>query len=580
MKNTSKYLIYYLSLFFWFAVVFLYFLPPVYYIFALDFILTLIIIFKLVKNEEFKVNRGVAQGFLLIFVVFSILIPFYSPVFPPFIFVSLIVFLFLFYISDIKLIYLKTILMILPFVAIPYSLLFKQKEFSFIYKNNSILGFLFLLGIVFFRKDRLMLGIFLFSSLLTFSKSTYLALSLLIIYYAYSELKLKAKKYLFGIAFILLILVALFYKATVSEPFFGGRLNIWKTAIKTGTKNLPLGVGGFNFSFYSDQYKMAKKTDIGKNFEFYREYLKGRKILKVYNIKRVRYEHNLYLKLFAEYGIFGIILAFVLIFLFFKIFENKEDEKKYLAIIMLIFSCIQNFSLSYVFILPFLLTILSPIEKKEFSLKRQEVFFLINVYILLFSFPLFLNEFFIRKGEVELSKKIINFDYRPDYIKFNGDFKILKNNPNLKNLYRLKIEGERSLILNRRLKSVYSILSFSFYNFMRENDKNTLIGKEAYSYAKEWLRLEPSSPIALLHMGKIFVKEGRLEEAEEFVEKALEFEPFYLNALYNLKNIYRFKGKSDKVALLERVIKKIMKEREKYRFLGSAPYEKIILGYY
>jgi len=580
MKNTSKYLIYYLSLFFWFAVVFLYFLPPVYYIFALDFILTLIIIFKLVKNEEFKVNRGVAQGFLLIFVVFSILIPFYSPVFPPFIFVSLIVFLFLFYISDIKLIYLKTILMILPFVAIPYSLLFKQKEFSFIYKNNSILGFLFLLGIVFFRKDRLMLGIFLFSSLLTFSKSTYLALSLLIIYYAYSELKLKAKKYLFGIAFILLILVALFYKATVSEPFFGGRLKIWKTAIKTGTKNLPLGVGGFNFSFYSDQYKMAKKTDIGKNFEFYREYLKGRKILKVYNIKRVRYEHNLYLKLFAEYGIFGIILAFVLIFLFFKIFENKEDEKKYLAIIMLIFSCIQNFSLSYVFILPFLLTILSPIEKKEFSLKRQEVFFLINVYILLFSFPLFLNEFFIRKGEVELSKKIINFDYRPDYIKFNGDFKILKNNPNLKNLYRLKIEGERSLILNRRLKSVYSILSFSFYNFMRENDKNTLIGKEAYSYAKEWLRLEPSSPIALLHMGKIFVKEGRLEEAEEFVEKALEFEPFYLNALYNLKNIYRFKGKSDKVALLERVIKKIMKEREKYRFLGSAPYEKIILGYY
>jgi len=568
----------FLKYFFWFSVIFLYFLPVHYYIFLLDIIVLLVLGLKIINEEKISLNKNFLIIFSIFFIGVSLLLPFYNPIYPPFVFISLLYFVFLFILSGFNYESLKPILLILPFVAIPYSLLKKQSEFSFIYKNNSILGFLLILGFVFFRKNKILSTIFLFSIFLTFSKTSYLALFLILIYFL---LKISGKrKKVIALVFIpiLIILIFLFYRAALNEPFFGSRIKIWKTAIKTGLYNLPTGVGGFNFNFYSDEFKEVEKTNIDENFDFYKKYLKDRVNLKVYNFKRVRFEHNLYLKLFAEYGFLGFILSAFLLYILFIIFRKGSGEEKFLTIIFLIFSSLQNFSLNYIFLFPFIVFIVNSFKYKFFEVKREAVVLSMIFYFFLFSLPLFLNEISISNNKYSFSKRVIPFDYRADCINFNRGFEELKNNSTIKNLYSLKRYGELCISKNRRLKEVYSMLSFSFYSFINNRNENKFIKKEAFAYTNRWILLDPNNPIALTHLAKLYYKVGKINKAKEELFEALRVEPFYLEALKTLKSVYKNSSEYENQLLISEVIKKIVKDREKYNFRGSSLYEKIIIG--
>ncbi len=570
----------YLDLLLWFTVIFLYFLPSYHYIFLIDMILGIKTVGQILSREERAINYKTHLFLLTIFTLFSILLFFYNPKFPPFLFLSLILFLILFNIASVELKSLKLLILILPFIAIPYSLIKHQKELSFIYKNNSILGLLFISGLIFFRKNRALFLIFLFSIILTFSKTAFVAAIIFITYFLFSETKLNKKNTFTIIFVIILIFSPLFYKSVKNEPFFGSRIKIWKTALLTGIKNLPFGVGGFNFNFYSDQYKIVKKIKINDNLEFYGEYLNNKIKLNVYNFKRVRFEHNLFIKLFTEYGIIGLIVSLYLLFFLYKTFKKRDYENRYLLLVFFVFSLIQNFSLSYVFLLPALIVIKDYKKHTEKRYLRKDLItsFLL-IYFIFFSIPVYLNDILIHSGKLNTAKKVIPFDYRVNYIEFNRTFEKLKEEPTIKNLYYLEIIGKNALIQNKRLKEVYSILAFSFYNFLNnQTGENKFINEKAIYYAKKWVKIDPANPIAILHLGKVYLKSNRINEARFKILEALSIEPFYMDALMNLKVVYFLEKRYHKSSLIAKVIKKISVERINYKFKSSSLYEKIIIG--
>ncbi len=443
-----------------------------------------------------------------------------------------------------------------------------------------MLGFLFILGLIFFRKNRALSIIFLFSIILTFSKTSYIAAIIFIFYYFFSETKLNKKDAFIILFVIILIFSPLFYRAVKDEPFFGSRIKIWKTALITGIKNLPFGVGGFNFNFYSDQYKSVKKIKIDDNLEFYREYLNNKIKLNVYNFKRVRFEHNFFIKLFTEYGIIGLIVSLYLLFFLIKTFNKRDYENRYLLLAFFVFSLIQNFSMSYVFLLP-AFTIIKNYENHTVKrhLRKSLIISFLLIYFIFFSIPVYLNDNLIHSGKLKIAKRLIPFDYRVNYLEFNRAFEILKREPTIKNLYNLEIIGENALIQNKRLKEVYSILAFSFYNFLNSQSReNKFIRRKALYYAKKWVEIDPNNSIAILHLGKVYKKIDKIKETKYRIFESLSLEPFYIEALMNLKNVYFLEKKYYKGNLIDQVIEKISKERINYKFRGSSLYEKIIIG--
>ncbi len=566
---------------FWSFILYFYFLNSFLYIFIVD-ILILIKILIIKRQKIFKIDKKYFIIFFLFFIISSLLIFFYKIKLNPFLFSSLILMLLLFSLAEIKFENLTIPLLFLPFISTIYYFIAHQQEAAFIYKHSSILGFLLLLGFILFRENKIMNFIYIVSIFFTFSKTSYILMfGLMIIFFVKHYLSLNKKKnigFIIIFTFIIILLGISFSNSIKNDPFVSGRLTIWRTAFNTAINNLPFGVGGFNFNYYSDKYKPIKITNINEELYFYKNFLNDRIKLDVYNTKRVRYEHNIFLKFFVEYGIIGILFIFFLLFLIIVNLKYYSFPQKMLLAVFLFFSLIHNFSLTYFFLLPFIAIIFEKNRYKEsdnFYFDRKIVIFAFILYLLIFSFPFFLNQYLSVKN-ISYTKKTFPFDIRYNYYIFQRKFNIYKKERNIKALLSLEREGERITAYNSRIKEIYSTLAFAFVDSYYSTN-NVFFRKKALIYLKKLLEIEPSNPFALRELSEINFRAGFLNKSKNYIFKALRIEPFYISGLKTLKKIYTIENKKKVVNIINETLNKIVNDKKQYHFKGTSSYERYIL---
>jgi hypothetical protein len=436
---------------------------------------------------------------------------------------------------------------------------------------------------MFFKENKIMNIVYITAIIFTFSKSTYIILFIIIGLLLYTHYKKDKKINSIAIlsTIILFFVFSLFFiKSIKSDPFVKGRFKIWKTAFKTGYNYFPLGIGGFNFPYYTDGFKETTMHKINDNLKFYKQYLNDKINLEVYNTKTAQYEHNILLKLFTEYGIIGIFFIMVLIYLFFKFLNYYSPNDKLILLSLLFYSMLQNFTMNYLFLLPFVSILFfqtgnRPIDfPPKLTIDRKTITLILLTYFIGYSFPFLLNQVFIIKSP-SFAKRILPFDIRPDLQSFNAEFNQFQNKRRLKNLLLLELKGKKILTYNNRLKDIYLILAESFFNLYRVN-KNRFFRKKTLYYLKEWLKIEPFSPF--LHKELSLLNfDSDIKTAKSEILKSLEIEPFFVKGLIVLKKLYKIENNKKNTYIIEKVLTKINKDKIKYKYKGKSSYERLIL---
>ena len=117
-------------------------------------------------------------------------------------------------------------------------------------------------------------------------------------------------------------------------------------------------------------------------------------------------------------------------------------------------------------------------------------------------------------------------------------------------VYRKAIdEYEKALSYNPELKLTYVYLGTSYsqvYRPMKENDtRNTMYGQKAEEYLLKALEFEPDREEVIVALGDLYDKMGNFEKAEQYYKMILEKKKDDPKSYYTLANFYQNNGKSD-----------------------------------
>jgi len=570
-----------LDIIFWFFIFYLPFIEKNLYFLLIDILIIIKIYLKFKTNQKFTLNKYFVLLFSLFFILCSLSLFFYQIKFHPFLFCANLIFILIFAISDFRFENAKYVLFFLPFLSIGLYFLNNQQEASFIYKHSSLLGMLLILALITYRKKIVFLLPCILAIFLTFSKTTYIALIIIIVFIALNSIKKKKIKtlapYIAVIIFLIIIMGSLFMKSVKDDPFVLGRFNIWKTAIKMGVDNFPFGVGGFNFKFYSSEYKPVKLSQISPELDYYKNYLQNKNKLKIFNLKTPKDEHNIILKLFAQYGFTGLLFTLFFTLYLIKNYLSLTIEKKLFLINIIFFSLIQNFFFNYLLLLP-LISIISKtkIKTKKISIKKIFVLMFAIFYFLFFSFPYYSSSYLYKKNP-KTALKILPFDYRARYGIFQKKLNSFLSTKSFSDLLQAKIEAAKVQCFNNRLEIIYLKLALAYSSLLGSSIYENFAYSELQPLYKKLQRIAPHNPSIYFNYAKLLLSKRQIEKSEKTLFKALQIEPYYIRALKLLKMVYLKKGNSKKAVFLEKTIKKIKKDKKKYKYIGASNYERIIL---
>ncbi len=569
---------------FWIFLIYFYFINRDTYFFIVDLFLIIKILIKVKKNGKIEVNKYYFILFSLFFLFSSLLILFYPLKFNPLLFSSIVLTIIIFLFSGINFYNAKFPLLFLPFLSIIYYFIYNQSESSFIFKHSSLLGMLLIFGFILLKENKVMNLVYIIAILLTFSKTTYIAFLIILFILVFSQFKKQKKVRLITIIpliFLMIILSYFFYKSVKEDPFVKGRLRIWKTAFETGVNYFPLGIGGFNFPYYTDSFKAVETHEITDDLNFYKLYLENKIKLQVYNTKTAIYEHNIILKLFTETGVPGLIFIISLGFLFLKFLKYYSLNDRLILLSLFFYSMLQNFTMNYLFLLPFISILIFKIEKQtdnlscRFTINRKSIILILLIYFFGYSLSFFLNQSLINKNPF-LAKRVLPFDIRPDLRDFGNEFNRFKKSGEFRGLMRLKEKGEKILTYNNRLKDIYSILSESFFHIYKM-DKNPFFKNKTIYYLKKQLEIEPFSPFIYGRLS-LLNTDSDIKAAKSYIFRALEIEPFFVRGLIELREIYIIENNSKNKKIINQVLEKIKKDKMNYRFKGKSSYERLVIN--
>jgi tetratricopeptide (TPR) repeat protein len=116
--------------------------------------------------------------------------------------------------------------------------------------------------------------------------------------------------------------------------------------------------------------------------------------------------------------------------------------------------------------------------------------------------------------------------------------------------YRKAIDAyETALSYNPDLKRVYVYLGTSYsqvYRPMKQgDDRNTMYGQKAEDYLLKALEYEPGREEVIVALGDLYDKMGNIEKAEEYYRMILETKKDEPKSYYTLANFYEKNGKSE-----------------------------------
>jgi len=139
-------------------------------------------------------------------------------------------------------------------------------------------------------------------------------------------------------------------------------------------------------------------------------------------------------------------------------------------------------------------------------------------------------------------------------------------------LYKKAITAyEEALSYNPELKMTYVYLGTSYsqvYRPMKENDpRNTMFGQKAEEYLLKALEYEPDREEIIVALGDFYDKTGNFEKAEEYYKMILEKKKDDPKSYYTLANFYQNNGKTDQAEeMYKRRIELDPKDPEGYHY--------------
>lgn len=453
-------------------------------------------------------------------------------------------------------------------LATPLTMFFLgQGEASFLYHGHgSLLGLVLLLGVVAWKERPLVAALFLPGLLLTQSKSVYLALLLGGGWLLASWLKrhLSPRVLLSSLLAVLAAVTLLGWLSLRSfrdDPFRFGRVEIARRAVKMGVAHIPWGVGGFNYEGFADRYSQTLLPEESL-LPLYRDYLSGRRPLEVRLFKRSSDPHNLFLRLFAELGLPGMILGLALIFLMVRTFRRGSPLDALFLLFSLPFLLFQNITFSFPFWIPWGRALARGEEGP-----RPNAFFL----ALLLLFYGSLASLAPALGENRFS----SFGFSSEAVRAKGALAEWHRQGEPRFLRGAESAVESASLLNPSWPEGYRALDLSFSALGKEGE---LFRRKARYYRRKALALSPADPFLLTEGGEREISWGDPVSGERLLLQALRAEPFYVPALSALAETWMGRGRREEAETLRAVARKAVSGRRFYRFRGGSEYERRVIN--
>ncbi|MDD5032189.1 MAG: tetratricopeptide repeat protein [Patescibacteria group bacterium] len=224
-------------------------------------------------------------------------------------------------------------------------------------------------------------------------------------------------------------------------------------------------------------------------------------------------------------------------------------------------------------------------EKNSFKIFKIAVFLFFSVWLILTGFAgrYWLADFYARAGgETNLIKAARLNPYQPDYeIRLAKTYlnkvrdEILKpadsrNNELVQNSINSSVvRAKEATRISPKSVAAWETLGMVYRDIRFFTQGGEAWAAKAFSQASG---LEPSNPVIMTELGKIYLDAGQLEEAEKSLNKALELKNDYHEANFALARLYGQQGKTETALEILDQLSKIYRDERIYYEQGRLYY--------